>query len=273
VLLVVAAWAAPSSAHGEVAGATELFRQGVAAFREGSYPEAASLFRLSYDMEARAETQCNLALTYERWGGHDMEALESYRRCAEDDTDGSYRPRALERAQQIRQRLQTEGATETTAPEPGGGGTGQQGDGGDDGSAAAGSDGSGGGGTGPRQRGMVISRPLLWTGLGVGVLAAASLGTAIGLHVWTAGIHDDLSSTYGDRPIATGSDDAERVSQGETGVGAALGLYIVGGVLAAAATVLVLIDLTQESDPVEATLISVMPTPSGLMVGGRFSFD
>lgn len=281
----LAALSRPVPAAAEAAGATDLFRRGVEALQAGEYPEAASLFRLSYDMERRAATQCNLALTYERWGGHDLEALEAYRRCAEDDTDGRYRPRALERAQEIRRRLDASGGAGAGGSVAAGGGgrppEGPAGEGGEgaagEGAGGGGSAGeAGGGGSGGQGRGqgrgrrpVVISHPLLWAGVAVAVLAAGSFGTAIGLHVWAQGIYDDLSERHppGNRYVEPGSEDADAVDLGGTLVGAALGLYITGGVLAAAATVLIAIDLTQADSGVEASFVSAMPLPGGLMVG------
>ena len=273
---------APARARGEAAGAAELYRQGVEAFEEGNYDDAASLFRLSYEMDSRAATMCNLALAYDRWEDHEQQALEAYRRCAEEDAEGRFRDHALERSAVLRRQLEArgggagEGGTsappDTTEPE-GGGLSGSGGEG-------AGSD-SGQGGEGPsgepprrgRRRGLVIDRPLLWAGVGTGAVALASFATAIGLHVWTAGIHDDLDSEYGDQPIPPESAAADRLGRGETGVGAALGLYIVGGVLAALAAVLVVIDLTQASNPVEATFVSAAPTPGGFVVAASLGFD
>jgi hypothetical protein len=257
--------ALPAPARAEVAGATELFRQGVAALREGSYPEAVSLFRLSYDMEVRAATQCNLALAYERWTGHDQEALEAYRRCAEDDREGRFRERALERSQEIRRRLGTSGeGGGVAAPPPRTGPTGPGLAPGPGGAAGASPPSGEAGGTGGRRQGLVIGHPLLWTGVAVGLLALGSFGSAIGLHVWAGDIHRQLSDRYPDRVIARGSADADRLAQGQAVVGGALALYIVGGILAAASTVLISIDLTQAPTEVEATLIGVAPTRGGL---------
>lgn len=87
-------------------GPEELFRLGAQALNENRYADAASMFRLSNDMERNVETTCNLALTYERWGGHDAQAFETYQACAAEDTTGRFRPHAEERIAALRARVQ-----------------------------------------------------------------------------------------------------------------------------------------------------------------------
>ena len=90
--------ALPTSAEdAPPSGAEDLFRRGVEALKAERYSDAASLFRTSYNMEKQAATQCNLALTYERWGGHEAHALEAYRLCAAEDETGRFRDHALEK--------------------------------------------------------------------------------------------------------------------------------------------------------------------------------
>jgi hypothetical protein len=102
---VTASRLAPAEQEPSEIGADELFDRGVEALRAKRHADAASLFRLSYGMKRRAATQCNLALTYEEWGGHDREALEAYRRCAAEDDSGRFMAQALEKAQAIEARL------------------------------------------------------------------------------------------------------------------------------------------------------------------------
>jgi hypothetical protein len=97
-------------------GPEELFRLGVQALNESRYADAASMFRLSNDMERRVETTCNLALTYERWGGHDAQALETYVACASEDATGQFRPHAEERIAALRARLRPPAPQPAPAP-------------------------------------------------------------------------------------------------------------------------------------------------------------
>jgi hypothetical protein len=92
--------------------ATALFKRGVESLRAQDYAAAATAFQQSYALSPKEATMCNLALTYDRWPGHVADAIESYRKCAEDDTSGRYRDHALERARQLREQLAA------TAPSP-----------------------------------------------------------------------------------------------------------------------------------------------------------
>jgi hypothetical protein len=92
--------------------AAALFKRGVESLRAQDYAAAATAFQQSYALSPKEATMCNLALTYDRWPGHVADAIESYRKCAEDDTSGRYRDHALERARQLREQLAA------TAPSP-----------------------------------------------------------------------------------------------------------------------------------------------------------
>jgi hypothetical protein len=98
------------------AGPAELSRLGTQALREGRYADAASMFRLSNDMERRVETTCNLAVTYDRWSGHEAQALETYQACAAEDGTGQYRPHAQERIAALRGRLRPPPAPQAPPP-------------------------------------------------------------------------------------------------------------------------------------------------------------
>ena len=82
--------------------AEEAFRSAVDALREERFDDAASAFDTSYQLEPRAETACNLALTYDRWPGHEEAAIDAYLRCARDDRSGRFRDHALARASALR---------------------------------------------------------------------------------------------------------------------------------------------------------------------------
>jgi hypothetical protein len=107
VVLVGVAWADDAPA---------LFKRGVDALRAQDYAAAATAFQQSYALSPKEATMCNLALTYDRWPGHVAEAIESYRKCAEDDTSGRFRDHALVRARQLREQLAATPPVEKTAP-------------------------------------------------------------------------------------------------------------------------------------------------------------
>jgi len=220
-------------------------------------------------MEARVATMCNLALTYDRWDGHEAQALDAYRRCAEDDDEGRFQEHALERSRALRETLATSGGTQTS---------------GDPGSTEEPPP--------PREAPsssiVVVSvpaqpeplppprqrRPLLWTGLVVEILGLASLATAMGLHIWAEGVYDQLSEQYGDDPIPVGSAASDRIARGDRGVDAARALYIVGGVLVGAGVVLMLLDVALRRVASRGTRISFIPTvgPDGMALSGSVRF-
>jgi tetratricopeptide (TPR) repeat protein len=260
-LLAALAWPSAAAAEGS-AGADELFRQGVRALREGRYDDATSLFRLSYEMEPQAATMCNLALTHER-AGRDRDALEAYRRCAEDDTTGRYRGHALERADELQRRLgatpeplalrqpqpryqprpqpryrpQPQPQAYVAPTQPPGTYTPQ-----------------------PRRR----SHTLSWVGLGVGVLSLGCFGGAIGLHVWATDTYDYLTSEYEGTQIPEGSGDADMVERGGNAVNGAIALYVVGSVLGGVALVLFILDAAGVETGNQGTRIGLRPAADGL---------
>ena len=95
-----------------------LFKRGVGALRAKDYASAATAFQQSYALSPKAATMCNLALTYDRWDGHVAEAIEAYRKCAEDDESGRFRDHALERARQLREQLAASPPPPVAAPKP-----------------------------------------------------------------------------------------------------------------------------------------------------------
>lgn len=99
-------------------GAEDLFRRGVDALRAGQLADAAALFRLSHEMSPRPATLCNLGITYERWSGHEADAIEAYRRCAEADDTGRFRERALAKVRALEGGAPSEGLEGAEAPWP-----------------------------------------------------------------------------------------------------------------------------------------------------------
>ncbi len=190
--------------------------------RARQYGEAENYFRLSYSRAPRAATMCNLALTYER-SNRDREALDSYRRCAADDTDGRFRDHASERALALERRLNARSRPQPQPqpqPQPG---------------------------VYPQPQPQPQPQPrrephtLGWIGLGVGVLALGGLGAGIGLNVWTNGIYDELEASYANE-IPEGSSGHDRLLQGESGVNAAIALYVVGGILGGVSALLLVLE-------------------------------
>ena len=112
VLLACAAGRADEPAPAAMA----LFKRGVEALRAKDYEAASSAFQQSYALSPKAAAMCNLALTYDRWEGHLADAVESYRKCAEDDDSGRFRDHALERARELRARLAAMPPPATTPP-------------------------------------------------------------------------------------------------------------------------------------------------------------
>jgi hypothetical protein len=105
-------------ADAEEPSAPQLFKRGVEALRAEDYAGAAAAFAQSYALSPKAATVCNLALTYDRWSGHVAEAIESYRKCAEDDASGRFRDHALERARELRALVAATPKPEPPPPPP-----------------------------------------------------------------------------------------------------------------------------------------------------------
>ena len=97
-LTVALAWPSPARAQ----TAVDLFKQGTRSLKTGDLAGAADAFARSYELSPKAATVCNLALSYDRWPLHEREALEAYRKCAEDDESGKFSAHALERARALR---------------------------------------------------------------------------------------------------------------------------------------------------------------------------
>lgn len=101
------------------AEAQTLFKRGVAALQKNSFPVAADAFKRSYELIPKPAAICNLAITYDRWTGHEAEALTAYRTCAEDDRSGRFRDHALERSRALRNALpQPDPEPEPVPPPP-----------------------------------------------------------------------------------------------------------------------------------------------------------
>lgn len=110
--------ARPAAAEPLEAEASALFKRGVAALQKNSFALAVDMFKRSYELNPKAATICNLAITYDRWPGHEADALTAYRTCAEDDRSGRFRDHALERSRTLRTQIPQPDPEPEPVPEP-----------------------------------------------------------------------------------------------------------------------------------------------------------
>lgn len=99
IVALVCAYGAPVRAQSS--SARELFQQGVSALEEERFEAAVESFLQARELEERPATVCNLALAYDRWGEHELDALEAYVRCAELDRTGARQTAALARVREL----------------------------------------------------------------------------------------------------------------------------------------------------------------------------
>lgn len=248
-----------------------LFEEGVAHLREERFRDAARAFRRAYRAEPRVEAMCNLALTYDRWGGHVEQALRAYRTCARDDSTGRFRGYAQRRIEEI----ERETALADEAPDPVDDPVSEPVDTSvpvvapslaepvtapqaalDQASASA-----------VEARAEPV---LLYIGIGAAGLGLVSLGTAIGLALESGRLTDQLFEELGPSPtVVRGSAEHQRLEQAQTLAAAATGLYVGAAILVALGTTLGAIDLVATRDEGEPAL-SVTVTGSGMTMAGSF---
>ncbi len=238
----------------EQAQAREHFAEGVRAAQEQRWSDAAQAFRQSYRLEPRVEALCNMAITYDRWDGHEEEALRAYRSCAAADDSGRFAEHAVERSAAIERELllaepEPEPAPDPTAepdPEP------------------------------PAQvPAPVETRPN--SALLVGGIASAIVGVGLAAGGAASAVSsnntlDDLRQAHPDGNIVVGSPAAERFSTAESQADRARGLYIgaaVAGV--ASATMLVLAYVFQSEE--QPAQLSVVPSRDGLFAALRVDLN
>lgn len=256
--------------------ARQAFSRGVAALRANDFPAAETAFARSQELEPRAATLCNLALTYDRWGGHERQAITSYEACADADESGRFEAHARERAQAMRATEPTE-SPETTPAERG-----------PNPFAAAETPRSGTNtgdvpvvGQEPLAPGATRvtlttedrvehSHGLLWAGL-------ASFGVGAGLFAGGFVLVNDVESTEryldatydgGRRLIEPGSSDASRLASADRKSGAAVALYVLSGLTLALGAVLISIDIATTRGGETATL-GLSPLPGGGLLTAR----
>jgi len=287
---VISAVAGPTEAYAQ--DAEEYFRRGVAALRTGNAEAATTMFEKAYALQPRAATLCNLALAYDRWGGHEELAAEAYARCAEEDSTGRFRGHAREREQELRAALRANaaGGTSDAAPPPPPPPEARIAPPGPAPTAPPPRPALAGPRVSPPPGGRLAPAPtapmlvirrlpppppershtLLWVGLGSGVLGAGALVVAI---VTAQGVQADadyLDAEYdgGDRPIPAGSDDAEVLESARSRSDFSIALYAAGGALAALGVGLILADVARSDSPEPATA-AIVPLPGGALATVR----
>jgi hypothetical protein len=258
----------PASSDGEPAGpataeddsaptgvaerAALLFEDGVAALKSGRFDEAARSFEASYALEPRVAALCNLALTYDRWGSHEHQAAEAYRRCSEEDESGRFRQYAEHRAEALgaatganaaggaeqEAPVRPEPATEREDTEP------------EVLAQRRREDAAAGFAPGPRPPDRPRAdegqpgrrRAPLYLGLGV---AAGAAGAAIAGAVMAVNAGDDLDELQSRYPdgLVTDPSDAMQLQAIDDDIRRARRLYIAAGILGAAAASLITVDL------------------------------
>ncbi|MBO6937426.1 MAG: hypothetical protein JJ863_20805 [Deltaproteobacteria bacterium] len=238
------------------------FDEGVQALRAERYEAAAAAFQRSYELDPKAETACNLALTYDRWEGHSEDAIDAYLQCAQDDDSGRFRDHALSRASALRSQRQPDEPEELPPPDGGGDGDtdGGEGDGGTTNQVPIVEHGEA-----PPPR----SRTLLYVGIGAAAVGLAFIvGGAVAAGNGRAGL-DELEEEFPDRVI-TNEAGVAKLEEVEGQRTRALAFYVTGGIVAAAGLALAAIDLAKGSDD---TSVSVAPTRGGAMATLRLDFD
>jgi len=262
--LLALALAAPAEAQ----DAQAAFDEGVEALRGDHFEEAAAAFQRSYELDGKAETACNLALTYDRWEGHSEDAIDAYLQCAQDDEDGRFRDHALARASALRSERQPAEPQELPPPDDGAEGDPEH-EGRDDGEGDETVDDNQvpivEHGEGPPPR----SRALLGIGAGTAAVGLAFIiGGAIAAGNGRAGL-DELEMEFPDRVI-TNDAGVTKLNEVEDQRTRALAFYVSGGIVAAAGIALAAIDLARGMDD---TSVSVAPTLGGAMATLRLHFD
>lgn len=249
--------------------AREAFASGVAALRANDFPAAEAAFTRSQELEPRAATLCNLALTYDRWGDHESQAITSYLACADADDSGRFEGHARGRAEALRAQAPPEepgpnpfaGAEGDRAPDP-----------------FRPSDASSPAPLAPGATRVTVTTEdsvdhghgLLWSGL---VSLAVSAGAFAGGFVLASDVDDteaylDLRYDGGASPIERGSEDARRLADAERKSSAAIGLYVLSGLTLALGATLITLDIATTRGGETATL-GLSPLSGGGLLSAR----
>ena len=239
-----------------------LFQEAVEALRLSQYELAVASFEASLSLDPQAKTACNLALSYDRWGGHEVQARDAYVRCAELDQGGRFRDHALARAAALREVIAARPpdirpdpvdpvvvraadpvrdyeprpvAEPTTVPPP---------------------------------------RGLLWAGIAFTVAGAAALGSGITPTLSAAADSDTILAKYSNRMIPSTDETYVRINDDfKRKRRLATGLFVAGGAVTLVGVAFIVADVVRHrrrsSTP---TRIAVAPTPGGAMAVGYFEF-
>lgn len=265
--------------------ARELFREGVAALRENDFARAERAFRMSWEREPLPAAMCNLALTYDRWGGHVQQAIEAYDRCAADDTSGRFASHARSRASELRAMpIEPQRPPDTTtrppdtttpppsneppplvlvpsdAPAPGGAATTSW-------SPA------------PAREDASRSHALLYVGIGGAVVSVGAVIVGLVFMQEAHGVDDDLARDYPDGriparlPDGRANPDVAYLDDGKDAAAVGTAMYVVGAALGAVSVALIAIDLSIGSASSEsAARVSLAPSRDGATITTSMRF-
>lgn len=235
-----------------------LFRRAVEALRLSQYEVASISFEESLRIRPQAKTACNLALTYDRWGGHEVPARDAYVRCAELDQAGRFRDHALARAGALREVIANRPPEDLPdpvldVPDPV-----------DDYQPR------------PVQPQPVLppTRGLLWAGVAFTVAGVAALGSGIAPSISASADSDTILDKYPNRRIAPDDDTYLRLNDDFNRKGRlALGLYVAGGAVVLVGAAFIIADVVRHRRRTPPTArVGVAPTEGGAMAVGRFEF-
>jgi len=252
------------------------FRAGTTSLERGEYDSAEELFRRSLSTYPTAAAQCNLALTYDRWGDHGPQALEAYEACADLDESGQYREHALDRAEELRaERDAALGVTATPVPI----GAPDSSVGGIPVTTTTGGETHDPDGPAyytqappppPRQ-----SRALLALGI-IGMAAGAAAIVVAALLATSAQDEADALPFYGLEMrdgvylVPEGSAAADTLSSAQTKSDAATAMYVVGGVLGALGLTFLIVHFATSDDGGEAA-VALTPVEGGAGITARLA--